>query len=191
MALLFGCKTRKIAEINCDSYINGLEKNHNYKNYEDCLIDKSIKTRTKEQLYSDIKGTLIAHGMYAGYSVEISQSYLSSKALTKILTDKELAINLRSKDSGIKYNSFYSIAKRNNQNVFESLKFVLSDTTRVHSQYGCLIDELTFADLCINLVMGIEPNEETYRLNEVEVSQLDSLEVARNLKLGYRELMNR
>ena len=191
MFIQLGCKTSKIPVLNCESYIKDSFEDSDYDAWEDCLIEKSIKTKTKKQLYNDIEGNLIQYGILVGFSGEVSQSYVSSKALTKILTDKEISKNLHSKDMGIKYNSFYTIALRNKQDVFEALKFVLNDTTRVFSQYGCLIDELTFADLCINLVVSDESDCQAYQLDQDEIEELDSLVIARNLNLQYRDWMKK
>jgi len=185
-----GCISTKILKTNCNEYVSNEDSIENdYTKWEDCLVQQKANNNSKQDLYQNISGKLISQSLLEGYSGGVSQSYLSFKALTTILSDDEISDNLQSSDSGIKYNAFYTIAKRKNPDVFESLTQVLSDTTKVYSQIGCLVDEMTLSDLCINLVLGIENYEDLYKLNKYEIAKLDSIVMANEYEIQYAELI--
>lgn len=186
---LIGCKTSKVYFRNCDSNIESVGEDpslEDFDKWEECLIQEAVNTKRKQQLYDDIKGNEIQQGLLGGgISGEVSHQYISHRALSLILSEREITKNLSSQDPGIKYNSFFTIAKRNNRDVFESLQLILSDSTKVHTIYACIGDDSTLADVCVDLVIGRNHIGEVYQLNEVERSQLDSIAIARKLNLNY------
>jgi len=169
-----------------DEYVKAMEA------WLECLISERIKEKTKRQLYDDIRGDYIPE-MFIGFEGEFSDSYVSYKALSKILTKEELKENLTNSDPGIRYYSFLTITEKENDNVFEILKTILSDTTRITNHMGCLIDETTIADLCIDKVTEkYQPAYDGYVQNKYQLSldekhQLDSIVLNSELKLRYRE----
>ena len=167
-----------------------------FENWEECLVNRRIKEKSKKALYNEIEGNHIQIGILEGIEGKVSSKYLSSKALRKILTDKELNQNLNSQDSGIKYQSFLAIAERKSQDVFKTLKTIVSDTTKVEIQEGCIVEEITLSDLCINTVTeiyhynygeGYIPNQ--YQLNKEEKKELDELVLNLNFELDYKKYL--
>lgn len=199
LLLLISCKIQKYTYKDCEmpkdtlieeEYSEALEK------WEECLISKRIKEKNKKELYKDIAGNHIQQNLLEGIEGKISKAFLSFRALTKILTDKELNQNLYSDDSGIKYLSFLTIAERKRQNVFDALKVVLNDTTQITTQYGCIVEKTTLADLCIEQVTekyflyeGYHSSK--YQLTLEEKEELDDLILRSKLKLKYRDYLEK
>ena len=160
----------------------------------DCLISERIKEKSKQDLYEDIKGNYIG-GAFVGIDGKLSDSFLSYKALEKILSNKELLENINSKDPGIRYYSFLAITGRRVDNAFNVLKSILNDTTRVQTHFGCIYDNETIADLCINIVTKrYSPAYEdyvgnNYQLTIPEKEELDSIIINSNLELRYRDFL--
>ncbi len=195
LLLITSCKIQNGFYKNCeipeqtlkvDEYEEALE------NWEECLIAKRANEKTKKELYNEIRGKHIIQGMLEGIEDEVSSYYLSFKALARILSDEELNQNLYSDDSAIKYQSFLTIAERKKQNVFEALKVVLNDTTQITTQFGCIIEETTLSDLCIEQVTekyfykyeGFQTDK--YQLTFEEKNELDDLVLKLKLELKYR-----
>lgn len=160
----------------------------------DCLVVERIKEKSIQKLYEDISGKHI-EGAFLGFEGKLSNQYLSYKALAEVLTDNELAENLNSEDSAIKFYSFLAIAERERANVFEVLKTLLNDTTKISTQFGCVMEETTVADACIDRVTekyyhyyeGNEPNN--YQLSPLEKKKLDSIVLNSNYELKYRKYL--
>lgn len=198
LILLSSCNTRSDVYEACEMIMDNLNQDEYEKvmnDWLDCLVNGRLNEKSKEQLYENIKGSYI-QGMWLGIEGDLSDSYLNYKALSKILTYDELKENLESSDSGIKYYSFLIIAEKGN-NVFDMLKLVINDTTKVTTHFGCVIDEITLADLCINTVTekyyhnyeGYEPSN--YQLTQKEKNELDSLVINSRHKLTYQEYLKR
>jgi hypothetical protein len=209
LLLIISCKIQKGIYKNCempeqtltvDEYVEALDENKEtikkyeeaLENWEECLIAKRAKEKNKKELYNEISGKHIKQGMLEGIEGEVSSYYLSFKALARILSDKELNQNLYSDDSAIKYHSFLTIAERKKQNVFEALKVVLNDTTQITTQFGCIVEETTLSDLCIEQVTekyfykyeGFQTDK--YQLTLEEKNELDDLVLSSELELKYR-----
>lgn len=202
LLLLSSCEIQKDIYKNCEMPKDTLtqeEYSVALENWEECLISKRIKEKKKRKLYKDIQGNHIHLSILEGIEGEVSKTYLSFRALSKILTDKELNQNLSSSNPAIKYHSFLTLAERKRQNVFEALKTVLNDTTLITTQYGCIVEETTLADLCINQVIekyiynyedeGYKTDK--YQLTIEEKNELDKLVLNSNVKLNYKDYLEK
>lgn len=200
IAFCFSCKIQKVLPTECkmpNEDLSQVEYGKAIEDWEECLVNRRINEKTKKELYNEIRGKIIHTGILEGIEGKVSDKYLSAKALRRILTDKELNQNLLAKDPSIKYNSFLAIEERKNQDVYKTLINIISDTTKIETQFDSIVEEITFADLCINTVTEIYLNNygeyrpSQYQLTKEEKKELDKLVLNSNLNLEYRKYIEK
>lgn len=108
--------------------------------------------------------------------------------MAKILTHNELRDSLCSSNSKIKYYSFLAITEKG-ENVFDALKVLIDDTTKIKAQHFCMIYETNLADLCISKVTDKDiPLKkrygcEIYQLTNKEKMELNNLIKNRKIEI--------
>lgn len=187
---LFGCI--KKAPDKVDSRQNSEEVAAEMELWLDSLVSARIEEKGKSELFDDLRGDYI-QGMFTGFGGELSDSYISYMALREILPENELVDSLASNDPGIRYHSFLLTIEREKNDVFEILKTILTDTSMVISHFGCVLDSIRVADLCIDLVTekynsnSKEYEPTNYQLTESEKIKLDSIVLSNDLQLRYKD----
>jgi len=195
--LFINCYGQKDGDTKCEISTNNVsqaEYDEAIKIWMECLVAERIKEKSKAELYNDIRGTHI-EGPYLFLEDKMSDVYLSYKALSAILSDKELKENLQSNDPAIKYYSFWAVTEKEHEDVFELLKTLINDTTKISTNMGCIIDAITIADLCINRVTekyvhdDVDYKPKNYQLTVTEKAELDELVLNSDLDLQYKKTL--
>lgn len=187
-----GCGDKNVTE--ADDYLTDEDYAKEMEIWLDSVIVDRINKKPIEELFEDIRGNHI-QGMFTGIDGRLSDSYISYMALEEVLIDSQILDSLNSQNPGIRYHSFLLATQRNRSDVFGILKNILDDTTIVTSQFGCIFDSTTVADLCIDLVTekyyhsyeGYEPSN--YQLTIQEKEELDSLIINSKTDLNYKETL--
>jgi len=196
VTIIFNCSCNKKDKYEiCNFSSNGMniiEYKEVMLNWLDCLIIENLKEKNKNQLIENIKGDFITSA-FTGIEGKLSETFLDYKSLLKIITEDELVQLTNSEDSGLRFCGFKGLAELKSEQTFETLKNVISDTTKFTKISGCVIYDSTIGDACIELVTKkyskyTDKNEDFtfYQLTESEKKEIDQLILKLNLDLEYK-----
>lgn len=152
------------------------------KGKQDKLSSASINEITRE-----IAKTNVLMGGAVGIAGERPKQWDRYEILRSKATDRELLALTNDTNVVVRCYAFQALATRSKTDLFSIVVQHLSDTTTVHTLYGCLGGSQKAGDFFLETIMEIRGNDSFERLTEKQKAIIDSLLLFDNSRLEARD----